>query len=82
VVTLTPRPGPHPDPDAFGRFLQGLFQGRRKAIRTTLRARSGRTDAAIDAVLAAAGLEGTARVDALEPETLARLFAVVTSGMP
>jgi 16S rRNA (adenine1518-N6/adenine1519-N6)-dimethyltransferase len=78
VVSLAPRPGPHPDPERFGRFVQGLFQGRRKALSTTVR-KLVAPDRGAEARswLEHAGFDPTARVDALESERIVELFAKV-----
>jgi 16S rRNA (adenine1518-N6/adenine1519-N6)-dimethyltransferase len=77
VVTLVPKPPKGIDPDAFTRFVQKLFQGRRKALSTSLRALV--PDAA--AWLAAAGFDPKARVDALPPARIVDLFAKVSEGV-
>lgn len=77
VVTLVPKPPKGIDPAAFSRFVQKLFQGRRKALSTSLRAVV--PDAA--SWLAAAGFDPKARVDALPPARIVDLFAKVSEGV-
>jgi 16S rRNA (adenine1518-N6/adenine1519-N6)-dimethyltransferase len=79
VVTLVPRESGGVDAVAFGAFTQRLFQGRRKAIGTTLKAMAG-ARSAIDGVLEAAGIGRLDRVDALPPERILALFKVFGGG--
>lgn len=62
------------DPIAFGEFVQTLFQGRRKAIATTLRATCGSAERAAD-VLRRAGVIANVRVESLEPQRIVALFS-------
>jgi 16S rRNA (adenine1518-N6/adenine1519-N6)-dimethyltransferase len=73
VVTLVPRADRPADAERFSRFVQRLFQGRRKALSTTLRGLV--PDAA--AWLAGAGFDPRVRVDALEPARIVELFEKV-----
>ncbi|HYC79383.1 MAG TPA: 16S rRNA (adenine(1518)-N(6)/adenine(1519)-N(6))-dimethyltransferase RsmA [Planctomycetota bacterium] len=80
VMTLEPREGDAPPPGPFLDFVRGLFQSRRKALRSSLRRMLG-DDARVDAVLAAAGTAPEARADGVPPETLAALFRASNSGV-
>jgi 16S rRNA (adenine1518-N6/adenine1519-N6)-dimethyltransferase len=79
VVGLVPRSAPGPEPGAFGRFVQALFQARRKAIGTSLRGIAG---SGVAELLAAAGFDPRARVDGLEPERIAVLFGEFSAWRP
>jgi 16S rRNA (adenine1518-N6/adenine1519-N6)-dimethyltransferase len=79
VVRLAPRMRAGPDPESFGRFVQKLFQGRRKALSTTVGPLLGKPSAAAREWLQANGFDPLARVDALPPERLAALFGAVVS---
>lgn len=60
------------------RVADAAFAQRRKTIRNSLKAVTGLESAQLDAALAAAGVDGTVRAEALEPEAfveLARAFA-------
>ncbi len=75
VVRLTPRPTPLAavsDPAAFPRFVQRVFQGRRKRVANALAFAGDR--AAVRAACAAAGVDPTLRCEALSVEAFARLF--------
>lgn len=84
VVALVPRGEDAPPPGPFMDFARGLFQSRRKAIRSSLRrvVPDRSADEAM-AAIAAAGLDPTARVDGVEPERIAALFrALFPAGTP
>jgi 16S rRNA (adenine1518-N6/adenine1519-N6)-dimethyltransferase len=73
VVALTPRAAPRADvdPDQFRRTVHAAFGQRRKTLRNALR--SLWATAAVDAALAAAGLDGGRRGETLTVEDFARL---------
>ena len=75
VVALVPLAGDAPPPGPFLDFARGLFQSRRKALRSSLRrVVPERSAEEVAAALTAAGLDPTARVDGVEPERIAALF--------
>jgi 16S rRNA (adenine1518-N6/adenine1519-N6)-dimethyltransferase len=79
VVALVPREAPAPAPDAFGGFVRRLFQGRRKALGTTVGPVLGMRSAGARAWLAEAGFDPLARVEALPPPRIVALFEAVIS---
>ncbi len=68
VVRLDPHPAPFEDVAALERVTAAAFGQRRKMLRRSLRALG---DA--EALLAAAGIDGEARPETLQPEAFARL---------
>jgi 16S rRNA (adenine1518-N6/adenine1519-N6)-dimethyltransferase len=79
VVTLLPRSAPPGIvPEEFARFVQRLFQGRRKALSTTLRAFV--PEAA--GWLAERGFDPKERVDAMPPARIVELFGKVAEARP
>jgi len=77
VVSLAPKAGDHPPPASFGLFVQKLFQGRRKALATTLRGLLPAGPGIAKGVLDRAGVDPSDRVDALDPARIAALFRAV-----
>jgi 16S rRNA (adenine1518-N6/adenine1519-N6)-dimethyltransferase len=80
VLRLTPladplvQPGERP---GFRALVVGLFGFRRKQLLRALRELTGWPAERVDAVLSTAGVDGTARVETLSPDRLARLHAVL-----
>jgi 16S rRNA (adenine1518-N6/adenine1519-N6)-dimethyltransferase len=77
VVSLDPGEAPAPDPAEFSRFVQRLFQGRRKAIATSLRTELGEPAAQGRARLSRAGFDPGSRVDGLAPARIVELFLAI-----
>lgn len=83
VVHLARRPGAQALPVAWEALVDGLFQHRRKTLRAALRGLAGRgpgSPARVEAALAAAGLEGGLRPEALAPPALERLARAWEAG--
>jgi len=59
--------------EAASRVADAAFAQRRKTVRNSLRATLGLSSDAIDAALAAAGIDGALRAEALEPEAFVSL---------
>ncbi len=81
VVRIDPRPDPVVGPEMekkFRRFVQDAFGMRRKQMRRVVRSLLNLSAEAADELLAAAGIEPTARPETLSPQTFARL--VVANG--
>lgn len=76
-VHLTPRPVPQRgdlDGPAFRRFVAGLFTSRRKTLANNLRHRTGMDAGAVEALLRAAGIDGTVRPETLGVAAFAALY--------
>jgi 16S rRNA (adenine1518-N6/adenine1519-N6)-dimethyltransferase len=73
VVTLLPRTGADV-PEKFGEFVQKLFQGRRKALSTTLKPWLPAEIGGAREWLAGAGVDPGTRVEALSPAGILDLY--------
>lgn len=81
VLRLTPRPDPLVRPDeeaAFRALVQGAFGLRRKQMRRVVRTLYDLDADAADALLAAAGIDPSARPEVLAPEDFVRLLRSVS----
>lgn len=79
VIRLIPRSHPavgEEEEEAFRALVQGAFGFRRKQMRRVIRELWGIDADTADQVLAAAGVEATARPETLAPEDFARLLRV------
>lgn len=77
ILRLTPRANPAVTPDeeaSFARLVQGAFGQRRKQMRRVVRALYGVGAEEADRLLAACGIEVTARPETLAPAEFARLL--------
>lgn len=78
VVRIDPRDDPvvgQESEAAFRRFVQDAFGMRRKQMRRVLREVCGLSADRAEAILAAAGIDATARPETLSPEQFASVFA-------
>jgi 16S rRNA (adenine1518-N6/adenine1519-N6)-dimethyltransferase len=82
LVVLDVRPQPAvrlPDLEPFFRFVEAVFQFRRKQLRSSLARATGRTPQEVERLLGELGIEPTRRAETLGLPEWERVFRVLAS---